>query len=118
MPSFVINDIAVKTLQDCTWSLQDLSSEDSGRTLDGIMHKDIVAQKRKLVCKWVQWHGKSAEVGFAGYDIDGSKMYWVSEDDFHMRDSVIENQLTIAQRLRFIPIETDTNFGIGIVAMV
>lgn len=45
-------------------------------------------------------------------------MYWVSEDDFHMRDSVIENQLTIAQRLRFIPIETDTNFGIGIVAMV
>ena len=52
MPFFKINGIAVKTPQGCTWSLQDLSSDDSGRTLDGIMHKDIVAQKRKLVCKW------------------------------------------------------------------
>ncbi len=49
---FKINGTAVKTPQGCTWSLQDLSSDDSGRTLDGIMHKDIVAQKRKLVCKW------------------------------------------------------------------
>lgn len=52
MSFFKINDTEIKTPQGCTWSLQDLSSEDSGRTLDGIMHKDIVAQKRKLVCKW------------------------------------------------------------------
>ncbi len=52
MPFFQINGVAVKTPQGCTWSLQDLSSDDSGRTLDGLMHKDIVAQKRKLVCKW------------------------------------------------------------------
>lgn len=32
--------------------MQDLSSDDSGRTLDVVMHKDIVSQKRKLVCKW------------------------------------------------------------------
>jgi hypothetical protein len=30
----------------------DLSSEDSSRTLDGVMHKDIIAQKRKLDCSW------------------------------------------------------------------
>lgn len=37
---------------EVTWSLQDLSSPDSGRTLDGIMHKDRVTQKVKLACKW------------------------------------------------------------------
>ena len=60
----------------------------------------------------------NAEVGFAGYDIDGSKMYWVNEDDFHMRDAVIEHEINIAKRLKFLPIETDSSFGIGIVAMV
>ena len=52
MAFFKINGTPVKTPQGCTWSLQDLSSDDSGRTLDGVMHKDIVAQKRKLTCKW------------------------------------------------------------------
>ncbi len=46
MSFFKINDTEIKTPQGCTWNLQDLSSEDFGRTLDGIMHKDIVAQKR------------------------------------------------------------------------
>lgn len=52
MPFFKINGITVKTPQSCTWSLQDLWSDDSGKTLDGVMHKDTVAQKRKLTCKW------------------------------------------------------------------
>ncbi len=52
MPFFQINGTTVKTPMGCTWSLQDLSSDDSERTLDGVMHKDIVSQKRKLVCKW------------------------------------------------------------------
>lgn len=47
-----INDTILKTPADVTWSLQDLSSPDTGRTLDGVMHKDRVAQKVKLTCKW------------------------------------------------------------------
>lgn len=35
-----------------TWSYFDLSSDDSGRSLDGAMHKDIVAVKRKNECTW------------------------------------------------------------------
>ena len=35
-----------------TWSYYDLSSDDSGRSLDGKMHKDIVAVKRKHECTW------------------------------------------------------------------
>lgn len=47
-----INGIVIKTPATCTWSISDESSPDSGRTLDGVMHKDIVAQKRKLSVKW------------------------------------------------------------------
>ena len=47
-----INGIEVKTPSSFTWGLQDLSSEDTGRTLDGVMHKDLIAQKRKLDCVW------------------------------------------------------------------
>jgi hypothetical protein len=59
----------------------------------------------------------NARMGFVGYDTDGSEMYWVSGDEFHMRKSVVENEITIANDLRFTPITTDSNNGIGIVAM-
>ncbi len=60
----------------------------------------------------------NAEDGFVGYAANGEKIYWVSESNFHMKKSVVEDEITIAQGLRFIPIDTDTNHGIGIVAMV
>lgn len=47
-----INDTAIKTPAEITWGLQDISSSDSGRDLAGVMHKDRVAQKVKLSCKW------------------------------------------------------------------
>ena len=60
----------------------------------------------------------NAQDGFVGYSADGNKIYWVSENEFHMRKSVVEDEITIANGLRFIPINTDSNHGIGIVAMV
>lgn len=35
------------------WSLQDVSAGESGRTDDALMHKNRVAQKRKLKVEWV-----------------------------------------------------------------
>ena len=60
----------------------------------------------------------NAQDGFVGYSADGNRIYWVSENEFHMRKSVVEDEITIANGLRFIPINTDSNHGIGIVAMV
>ena len=59
----------------------------------------------------------NAEDGFVVYAADGTKIYWVSENEFNMKKSVVEDEITIASGLRFIPINTDTNHGIGIVAM-
>lgn len=63
------------------------------------------------------------EVGFAGYDRNGNKIYWVSEDEFHMKKSVVEQEITLCNKLRFIPIEIYDNSnnlvndGIGLVSV-
>lgn len=62
-------------------------------------------------------------VGFAGYDRLGNKIYWCDHDEFHMRKGVMEEEITLCNKLRFIPITiTDTNNnitsdGIGLVSV-
>lgn len=61
-------------------------------------------------------------VGFAGYDRTGAKTFWVSGDEFHQKKSVIEEEITLCNKVRFIPItvkdgDTITNDGIGIVGV-
>lgn len=64
------------------------------------------------------------EVGFAGFDRNGNKIYWVNGDEFHMKKSVIEEEITLCNQMRFIPIQiTDSNNnvvneGIGLVSAV
>ena len=59
-------------------------------------------------------------VGFAGYDRNNNKIYWVSQDEFHMNKAVVEEEITLCDEIRFIPIEitsgnTTVNKGIGLV---
>lgn len=44
--------VLMKSPSDFTWGLQDVSAADSGRTDDAKMHKNRVAQKRKLSLSW------------------------------------------------------------------
>ena len=63
------------------------------------------------------------QVGFAGYDRLGNEIYWVNGDEFHMKKSVVEEEITLCNKVRFIPITlTDnqgniTNDGIGLVSV-
>jgi phage minor structural protein len=62
-------------------------------------------------------------VGFAGYDRRGNKIFWADKDEFHMKKSVIEEEITLCNKLRFIPIEvydngTLINDGIGLVSVI
>lgn len=62
-------------------------------------------------------------VGFAGYDRLGNKTFWADKDEFHMRKSVVEEEITLCNKLRFIPIEiyennTLINDGIGLVSVI
>lgn len=42
----------LKSPSDFSWGLQDVSDSDSGRTDDAKMHKNRIAQKRKLTLSW------------------------------------------------------------------
>ena len=61
--------------------------------------------------------------GFCGYDRDGNKTFYVNEDQFVMKKSIVEQEITLCNKLRFIPIEIrDTNNnlvndGIGLVSV-
>lgn len=60
-------------------------------------------------------------VGFAGYDRNDNQIYWVNGDEFHMKKSVIEEEITLCNKMRFIPIQitsggTVVNDGIGLVS--
>lgn len=63
-------------------------------------------------------------VGFAGYDRLGNQIYWVSKDEFHMKKSVVEEEITLCNKMRFIPItlydsnNNMTNDGIGLVSVL
>lgn len=52
----VMTWVEIKAPSAITWSVQDISSPDAGRTLDGVMHKERLAlpggQKRKLKIEW------------------------------------------------------------------
>lgn len=65
----------------------------------------------------------NTDVGFAGYDRNGNKTFWISEDEFHQAKSVVEQEITLCNKVRFIPIEVYNgnaliNDGIGLVSTV
>lgn len=63
-------------------------------------------------------------VGFAGYDRNDDPIYWVNGDEFHMKKSVVEDEITLCNKIRWIPIEiydNDNNLindGIALVSTV
>lgn len=57
------------------------------------------------------------EVGFAGYDKNGNKVYWCDGAVFCTQKFVAKDEITVGGKLRMLPITTDTNSGIGFVAI-
>lgn len=59
----------------------------------------------------------NADDGLVGYDINGNKVYWVQDDVFHMENAEVENTITMAGKIRIIPVvKTGTN-GVGFVGV-
>ena len=64
----------------------------------------------------------NSEIGFAGFDRLGNKTFWVDKDEFHQKKSVVEEEITLCNKLRFIPVEVYSgnvlvNDGIGLVSL-
>ena len=100
-----------------------------GSNLDESGKMELYDEANKLICKidktGLTFYNEDGsyilinpDVGFVGYDSTNNKTYWVDGDEFHQKKSVVEEEITFAQKLRFVDIETDTNSGVGLVAMV
>ena len=90
---------------------------DTANTLIGVLNKDGL----KMYGIDGSYVLLNNEVGFAGYDRLDNQIYWVSKDEFHMKKSVIEEEITLCAKMRFIPItiydgNTIVNDGIGLVS--
>ena len=59
----------------------------------------------------------NAVVGFAGFNKNNIKSFWADGDVFHMKNAEVENELKVANMIKFVPVNTATNKGIGIVAI-
>lgn len=62
------------------------------------------------------------EVGFSGYDANNNRVFWADKDEFHMKKGVMEEEITLCNRGRFIRVDIYddnnvlTNSGIGLVS--
>lgn len=91
---------------------------DEANTLIGQLDKDGL----KMFGQDGSYVVMNEEEGFAGYDRNNNKIYWVDKDEFHMKKSVVEEEITLCNKLRFIPITisnngTIVNDGIGLVSV-
>lgn len=58
------------------------------------------------------------QVGFVGYDKNNNPIYWVYKDEFHQKKSVVEEEITLCNKMRFIPITITGSDGIGLVSVM
>jgi phage-related protein len=57
------------------------------------------------------------EVGFAGYDKNNNKIYWVDGETFCTKKFIANEEITVGGVVRMLPMTTSTNKGIGFVAV-
>lgn len=61
------------------------------------------------------------DVGLVAYDGVGNPIYWVADNELHISKAVVEEEITLCGKLRFIPMQVTENGsviadGIGLVA--
>lgn len=61
------------------------------------------------------------DVGLVGYDGAGDPIYWVTNDSFNMSKAVVEQEITLCNKVRFLPMQITEggvviNDGIGLVS--
>ena len=60
----------------------------------------------------------NAEEGFVGYNKNGTRSYWADGNVFHMANAEIDGETKIASKIKIVPVSTETNVGVGFVAII
>lgn len=70
MSMIKVNGVVIKTPSSFSWGLQDVSDSASGRTQDALMHKNRVAQKRKIALGWNNPTKEEAAAILQAFDLE------------------------------------------------
>lgn len=93
---FKIDGVSIPTPIDYKFSDEDLSSENTGRTLDGVMHKDVVAVKDTYACIWkhLSWEDTARLMNA----VDGKTMVSFTHADPRVPNRYITGDYYIGKR--------------------
>ena len=93
---FLIDGMMIPTPDTYKFGVEDLSSEATGRTLDGVMHKDVVATKDYYECTWkrLTW----AETALLLKAVDGKKKVKFTYADPRVPDRWLTHDFYIGKR--------------------
>ena len=93
---FKVDGVTIPTPIEYGYSCEDLSSEETGRTLDGKMHKDVVAVKDTYNCTWkkVSW----ADAALLLNAVDGKTKVQFTHADPRVPDTFVTHWFYIGKR--------------------
>ena len=93
---FKINGTTVPNPSAYDFGIEDLSSEETGRTLDGVMHKDVVAVKDYYTCTWdkLSWQDAANLLAL----VDGKRKVTVTYADPRHPDTMKTGTFYIGKR--------------------
>lgn len=93
---FQIDGVTIPTPSEYGFDIEDLSSEETGRTLDGIMHKDVVAVKDYYTCTWksLSW----TDAAFLLKLVDGKTIVMLTYLDPRYPNQLLVNQFYVGKR--------------------
>ena len=93
---FKIDGVEIPTPSTYSFGVEDLSSEKTGRTLDGVMHKDVVAVKDTYECTWksLSW----ADAATLLNAVDGKRQVSFTYADPRVPNRYLTNPFYIGKR--------------------
>lgn len=93
---FKVDGVAIPTPTSYVFNVEDLSSEGTGRTLDGVMHKDVVAVKDYYECTWkgLSWEDTALLLNA----IDGKEQVAFTHADPRKANQFVTGQYYVGKR--------------------
>jgi len=93
---FKIDGVAIPTPTKYEYNIEDLSSEETGRTQDGVMHKDVVAVKDTYACTWQSLSWEDAAILLNA--VNGKKQVTFTHADPRLPDKFVLGEFYVGAR--------------------
>ena len=94
--AFRVDGVLLPTPDEYKPGIEDMSSEETGRTLDGVMHKDVVAVKDyyEFIWKFLSWEDTAKVLN----SVNGKTEVMLTYFDPRVPDRLLQNRFYVGKR--------------------